>query len=44
MLTKTGKFNHLKTICLIKIGEVFLLDQSRVYKFNPLQISDIKVI
>lgn len=44
MLTKRGKFKGLKTIHLIKKREVFLLDLGRVYKFNPLQISDIKVI
>jgi len=44
MLTKRGKFKQLKTIYLIKKKEVFLLDHGSVYKFNPLQISDIKVI
>gem|GEM_PF-6727489 len=37
MLMEHGKFNTLRTINLIKNGQVFLLYNGRLYKFKALQ-------
>lgn len=44
MLRKEGKFNTLRTINLVKSGQVFLLYNSRLYKFKALSKENIKVI
>lgn len=42
MLMLQGKFNALNTINLIKNGQVFLLYNARLYKFNALQTNILR--